>query len=530
MLNSKQKKFNTMKNNILKYTAIAGLCLSGFSCSEDFLDKTPQSQITLDNFYQTKEQVYAATASLYSKPWFNYHDFAPHLIESLGGNTVHPNDNNILNYLLFNVASNQRHLNLMWGSFYRVIGFSNSIIVNMPKQISPNVSKQDFNQGMAEARFMRAAAYFYLVRLWGAVPIVEDAEALVSSDTNIPRNTVESVYEFIIRDLKFAEENGFAARETNGRVSKWTAKAMLAKVYLQMRDFNNAKIKAEEVISSGQFSLNADYMDNFRQLKDNSAESIFALQWNGTDHWTAQNTMQAYLAPFGEGITEVGDGWGSFQPSLDLLARYEKGDKRKKWTVMTAGDAYPELVSSANKNGYVYPSTRSMSPTNAHWRKGVVGAPPKNGGTDGFVDFMRTGLNTNVIRYSDVLLIQVEASIGAGSSTNDAKAVANYNLVRKRAGLPEKLSVSLDDLIQERRIEFAGEYDFWYDLIRLPRVKGVDYITNQERGVIAGGLTGSVVSRKVSQNDIDWLLPIPVGELDRAPRLKDEPVPYKFSN
>jgi starch-binding outer membrane protein, SusD/RagB family len=517
-----------IKNTILKCTAITGLTLVSFGCSEEFLDKTPQAQITLDNFYQTTDQVYASTASLYGTPWFNYHDFAPHLIESLAGNTVHPNDGNILAFLLFNVPANQRHVNLMWGSFFRVIGFANSIIKNMPIKVSGAVPKQDVDQAMAEARFMRAAAYFYLVRLWGAVPIVEDPEALVSGDSNIPRNTIETVYEFIIRDLKYAEQFGRPNKDAAGRVSKWSAKAMLAKVYLQRKDYANAKIKAEEVISSGQYKLNTDFMDNFRTLKDNGPESVFALQWHGTDFWTAQNTLQAYLAPFGEGITEVGDGWGSFLPSLDLLSRFEPGDKRKRWTVMTPGEVYPELISTANKTGYTYPTTRSVSTTNASWRKGIVGSPPKNGGTDGYVDFMRTALNTNVIRYADVLLMQAEATIGTGTSTSDAKALANYNAVRKRAGLPEKLSITYDDVIQERRIEFAGEFDFWYDLLRMNRAKATDYIVKQERGTVGGGLNGTINPRKAVAADLDWELPIPAGELDRAPRLKDEPVPYQF--
>ena len=108
---------SNIKNTILKYTAITGLTLASFGCSEEFLDKTPQSQITLDNFYQTKEQVYASTSSLYSKPWFNYHYLAPHYIEAMAGNTIHPNDGNVLQYLLFNVQGNQAEMNLMWGSF-----------------------------------------------------------------------------------------------------------------------------------------------------------------------------------------------------------------------------------------------------------------------------------------------------------------------------------------------------------------------------------------------------------------------------
>jgi hypothetical protein len=511
---------SNIKNTILKYTVLTGLTLASFGCSEEFLDKTPQSQITLDNFYQTKEQVYASTSSLYSKPWFNYHYLAPHYIEAMAGNTIHPNDGNVLQYLLFNVQGNQAEMNLMWGSFFRVVGFSNSIIKNLPLKVASSVPADDVKHALAEARFMRAAAYFYLVRLWGAVPIVEDPEALVSGDSNIPRNTVESVYEFIIRDLKFAEQNGFINKNAEGRISIWSAKAMLAKVYLQQKDYANAKSKSDEVINSGQYALYSDYFDNFRTGMDNKTESIFAFQWHGTDHWTAQNTLQAWLAP--SGITDVNDGWSLFLPSLDLLSRFEAGDKRKKFTVMTPGEVYPELTSTNHPIGYTYPVKEVISTTGAHWRKGVVGSPTSK---QGFVDFMRTALNTNVIRYADILLMNAEATLGTGTSTSDAKALANFNETRKRAGLSQKASINIDDIIQERRIEFAGEFDFWYDLLRINRAKATDYLTKQERGTLSGGV---VNTRKVNATDIDWLFPIPVGELDRAPRLKDEPVPYQF--
>ncbi len=510
-----------MKNTIFKYTAVLGLSMASFSCSKDYLDKTPQSQITIDNFYQTTEQVNASTAGLYSKPWFNYHYNAAHLIEGLAGNTTHWNSL-VKTYAKFGYADNDAENNLMWGAFYRVIAFSNVIIVNMPKQVAKSVPQTVVNQAMAEARFMRAAAYFYLVRLYGAVPIIENSEDLVTTDMNLPRNTVESVYEFILRDLKFAEENGRPKRDLEGRVTKWAAKGLMAKVYLQTKDYANAKIKTEEIINSGEYALNANYGDNFRQLKDNNQESIFALQWNGTDHWTAQNTSQAWCAP--GGITDVGDGWTAYVPTLDILSRYESGDKRRKESVMLNGDVYPELISLNNKSGFTYNAASSGgSATNSHWRKLIVGAPPKNGGTDGFVDFMRTGQNTNVIRYADVLLMNAEATIGASGSTSDAKALASYNAVRKRAGLVEKTVITIDNVFDERRVELAGEFDFWYDLQRMDRTKALAYIESQNRG-------DKNTPLKIAGSTVKWNLPIPVGEIDRSPKLKDAPVAYVFKN
>ncbi|MGL4632735.1 MAG: RagB/SusD family nutrient uptake outer membrane protein [Leadbetterella sp.] len=508
-----------MKNKIIKYSSIICFSLIGFSCEKDFLDKTPQSNLTLDNFYQNKEQIMGATASLYGRPWFNFHHVNTQLIEAMAGNATHWNTASVVNFQTFNVQANSSDLNLMWGGLYRVIGYSNTIIHSLAKNAGPNVSKTDVNEGMAEAHFMRAVAYFYLVKLWGAVPIVENTEDLVVTDTNIPRNEISSVYEFILRDLKFAEANGRPNRDATGRVSKWSAKALMSKVYLQMKDYPNAKLKAEEVIASGEYSLNTEYLTNFQQLRNNSPESIFALQWNALGQWTDQNTTQAWIAP--NDVTELGDGWTFVSPTLDLNSKFENGDRRRKYVVMNDGDTYPELVNKAFPAGYRYNSAGKSSATNLHFRKGVVGASPSNGGKDGFVASMFTGLNTNVIRYADVLLIHAEATLGANPSTSDSRALASFNAVRRRAGLSEKTSLTSDEIFQERRVELAGEYDFWYDLQRMDRSKAINYITAQERGTVT-------TSRKALAADIDWYLPIPVGESDRAPRLKDTPVPYVF--
>ncbi len=515
-----------MKKSI--YILLVGLGLTT-SCKKDFLDQTPQHQITIDNYFQSKEQVQAATSTLYGYPWFNFNDKA---FASLGDGTA----GNILTYdgqyqpfINFSVQASNPRISEAWGSLYKVVGMSNAVINIMPeKATAANVAKADINAALGEAKFMRALAYFYLVRLWGGVPIIEDSQVLANSDANINRNKAEDVYKFILNDLKFAEENCQKTKSADGRVSTWTAKALLAKVYLYQKDYTNAKVKAEEVINSGQYSLMPDYADCFKALKNNNAESVFALQWKANpDTWGTQNTMQAYLAPYGQGITETGDGWGSIVPSIDLVSAYEKNDKRKKPTIMTAGDFYPELKSKSNPNGYTYPSTSKISDSKANWRKYIVGSPPANGGTDGDVFFMKTNLNTNIIRFAEVYLIAAEAILGSGASSSDAKAVEYFNKIRSRAGLAPRLAFTFDDVLQERRIELAGEGEYWYDLCRLDRSKAITIISNQERGNYYD-FTSPPVSRKLTPTNKDFTMPIPLAESDRSPKLLEEPVPYSF--
>jgi starch-binding outer membrane protein, SusD/RagB family len=516
-----------MKNKFLKYSAFVGMTLMATGCGEDFLNRPPQSQIVVDNFYQTKEQILAATSMLYGEPWFNFHDkLFIQAGELAGGNAIGWGGNERA-YVTFEVSDLNLGVTTGWPALYRVIGFANSLITELPKQVPSSISKEVVNGALAEARFNRALAYFYLVRAFGAVPIVENQLDIISGgEVNVPRNLVEDVYKFIIRDLEFAETNGYSSKMSDGRVSKWTAKALLSKIYLYQKNYAKAREKAEEVINSGQYKLTDNYEDNFRALKNNGPESIYAFQWSANNRWGAQNTLQAYVAM--DGITEVNDGWGSFLPSVDLQLAYEKGDKRLRNTYMAPGDFYPELVSKTYPKGYTFPKDRSVGSTRAMFRKHIVGAPPANGGTDGPVDFMKTSLNSNVLRFAEIYLIAAEAILAGGQSTGDAKAVEYFNKVRLRAGLPTKLAVTADDIFKERRIELAGEGEFFYDIQRQGDAKALAIISNQERGNYPNSLTAPVNSFKVKSSDVELLFPIPAGELSRSPKLKDQPVPYNF--
>jgi starch-binding outer membrane protein, SusD/RagB family len=517
-----------MKSTYRQYIALLFLLFTMTNCKDNFLNQTPQHQITIDNFYQNREQILATTAPLYGFPWFNMNDKAfACLGDCLAGNT-HTLDGQFQPFVNFSVQSSNPRVGEAWGSLYKVVGMANSVINIMPTRVSSNVPKEDVEAAIGEARFIRAVAYFYLVRLWGAVPIVEDSQILATTDANINRNRVEDVYKFIILDLKYAETHCQPNKSADGRVSTLTAKALLSKVYLYQKDYANALKKAEEVINSNQYSLLSEYADCFKALKNNNDESVFALQWKANpDTWGTQNTTQAYLAPYGEGITETGDGWGSMSPSIDMINAYERGDKRKKSTIMTPGDYYPELVSKSNPKGYAYPKNKMISPSKANWRKYIVGAPPANGGTDGDVFFMRTNLNTNILRFAEVYLIASEAILAGNSSTNNGKAIEYFNKVRIRAGLFPRASITPEDILQERRIELAGEYEYWYDLCRFDRAKVIKMISNQERGIY-NDLTSPLISRKVVPFESDFLMPIPQTEQDRSPKLKDEPVPYVF--
>jgi starch-binding outer membrane protein, SusD/RagB family len=518
----------------LKYASLI-LIISLISCKKEFLERVPQDALTVDNYYSSPKALDAATAILYNVPWFDFNDKAIWSYGDLLSGNLNTFDPQVLSFKTFDITGDNTRLMEGWRSLFNVVAHSNGIINDLPKKATANVDAKQVARCVGEARFMRALAYFYLVRLWGPVPIIENNSEKVYN-AQIPRNNVEDVYKLIIKDLEYAEANcplkSVYGNIEKARVSSGSAKALLAKVYLYQKNYTKALEKAEQVINSGEYKLMTEYEDIFKAENNvnlNPAvntETIFALLWDVDNAgWGVQNTNQAYFAPFGEGLTGFGDGWGSVFSSIDLVRAYESGDKRKRATVMTPGDTYSYLTYVQNGtevSGYKYPETRYISDTRSSVKKYVVGSPAGNKGKGGF---MRTYINTNILRLSEMYLIAAEA-IAKGGNTADAKAVGYFNTVRKRAGLIEKSTLTFDDILKERRTEFAMEGDYWYDLGRIDRKKATGIINAQERGTYGSGT--SVNTLKVTVKESDFTFKVPTSEIITNPKLDEPPVPYIF--
>ena len=224
---------------------------------------------------------------------------------------------------------------------------------------------------------------------------------------------------------------------------------MMAKLYLYTKDYANAKIKAQEVMTSGYYDLFPDYAGMFNSsANNNNIESIFAIQHQPTGNpWGSGNQMNPDRGPSNL-QTDQASMWELYRPSLDLLAEYEVGDRRRAGSVMEHGWTKPEwkpqklpqddgsfkpddaaynafmangykfdTIQPAGQGGY-YNQTRSVI------AKYVVGPGSGYGGEP--VIGMNTGINFMVQRYADVLLIYAEATLGTATSTTDAISPGCY--------------------------------------------------------------------------------------------------------
>ena len=549
------------------YYLIALLCpviiLSG--CSEDFLERPPKDSIVDASFYQTDDQVLAATGLLYSKVWFDYNDKASYNLGDFRAGTAFSAWNDRGN-VLFNTTGNTPENGSAWRSFFIIIGQSNLAINNINQYagaaVSPNIKKL----AIAEARFMRAVAYRFLVMNWGAVPVIEN-NLTILSDTTVQRNTPESVWKFITSEMRQAANDLPETPVRTGRVTKWSAEGMLARFYLtrsvvesggagprNQMFLDSAKYYSERVIKNSGAALLRNYASLFLFPYDNNSESLFSLQWvYSPGAWGTQNSTPAYLA-YSPDIAN-GDGWGGDKGATWwMISQYEgiratatgmQGrtlDQRLKATFMLPGASYPEITQTLSgvDQKLVVPFTGTDN-NFVSIKKYITGKAKDVGGQSAQQNY---GHDTYMLRLAEIYLIYAEAVLGNKESTSDATALEYFNKVHTRAGLAEfNEPLTFDVIFRERLCEFAMEGVAWYDLVSLHYYnaqKAYSILNAQDRGFFFTApdqfpnptswtftkTAWATTERIINANSGNFLLPIPSAELSQAPNLQKPAVDY----
>jgi hypothetical protein len=539
-----------MKTHIKYLIGMAALGVMCAGCGKSFFDRTPEAGVVAGNYYQTGAQLDASTDGLYGAPWFGWNNKAGWAITEMAGGNGISYSSDVTAFESFAVPNTNPELLAAWDSPFTVVaqcnGLINNIIANTPAS-APAAAK---NNALGEAHLMRGVAYFYLVRTFGNVPLITNPLNNLNDFQTIPTNPVSDVYKFIVNDLLFAEANCYTNKASSGHGDSGSASAMLAKVYLYMQDYVDARKEAEKVINSGEFALLPNFEDVFTIDHNNSQESILAMQWISTGGYDFGNSIQASWA-FSSQITQTTDGYGVLGPSIDLQNAFaqEGGDStRRHGTYMIHGSLYPELTEGGlAPGGYVFPANGSAQGTDCAAKKYVVGAAndPDNLGK---VASQAAGNNTYIIRYADILLIDAEAIMGqtlgtqpgTGIDTNatctDPTAIADIDQVRARVGVPAlRGSFTYKQLLLERRCEFALEQDYWFDLGRIDGYNvthhpvATNIIDNQQRGTYSNDTPPIIYSAHYPVTDANFVFPVPVIEATADPNLVKAPVPYKFN-
>jgi hypothetical protein len=445
------------------------------SCGEDFLNRSPISNMNEMDFYSSEADMELAITAAYA----TLHDlYAPHYMMSYYGELMSDNaytvsemmgQNDRNQFQNGNVRADNNMLHTFWNAYYTSMYRINNVISRL--RGLDNIS--NVNGYEAEMRFLRALYYFDMVRAWNNLPLVTTPLSLKEAYAT-PLSSSEDVYRQIIEDLSFAVANlGETPRQT-GTPTIGSANTLLGKVYLTQGNKAEATTTLLKVVNSGKYSL-VSYADLWDMAKKNSAESIFEIQYTGGAN-NPYSLYWAYFTPYENGVATAW-GYGDNQVSDDLWNAYEDGDIRRELSIYDKG----------------YTNEKGTITDFRFARKWVDEAA--------LLDNDRHEMGNNnfiVLRYADVLLMLAEA-------TGDVKYL---NEVRARAELPpyDGAKYNTVDLAieHERQVEFALEFHRFFDLKRTGRA--VEVLKNS--------------SKKVTIDENHLYLPIPQPVLDQNPNLK----------
>ncbi len=534
-----------MKTNILKTVALGLLTLGIASCSSDFLDTESKTDTTTGNYFKTETDAARALIGCYDGwqctvshgPTFCFLYLSELLSDECYGGTGANDARNsqVVDRFSINEDPSQVDLfNNLWQYYYEAIYRCNELISH--ENDIAWTSDAIHGQYMGEARALRALCYFDLVRIFENVPLLT-----APTSENVPQAAPDSVYAQIVADLKYAAENIPAsaypksdAANNDGRITPYAAKSLLARVYLFYNGVyggepgNLTKAEAlqglEDIINSKEYSLiplyknlwycasttwEQDASGNWSEVStyagDGNAETILSMKFNYTSDYNGNsggnNAIQMFSIRGGTFKAPYGQGWGGATVPRKMYNSFLNGDQRRDASIINltaegiaSMDEYKKAIDDQReytgffnkkytaRSGYLQGADGSWNLT--HYYNDVMAG-----------DFqISQPIDYVVMRYADVLLMAAE--LGANSAQN------YFNQVRERAYTVDngdgttslsssyvQKNLSKDNILEERRLEFAFEGQRYWDLRRQDADASIaaNAIVNSGEAVTTGG-------------------------------------------
>lgn len=517
---------NFISKKWAKPLVAASLLVAVSGCS-NFLDENDPSNLTPDSFYAIPDHAEAAIAATYAGLRF-YGDGAGifstnwQMLEAVTGTaTTQTGQNSDLNNLYsLTYDGNTAHINNWWNGLYRIVANANLALNKIPDIpfLAPATEAQK-TKLLGEAKFLRAWAYFNIVRLWGDAPLITMPQTVESEDFMPSRAPQEEIYKLIVEDLVAAESAGLPMTETSGRATQIAVKSLLSKVYLTMAGFplkkgsshyKLAADKALEVIAYSKanpstLNLFETYKQVHQESLKNRVEHIFQIQYNVA---VAGNPMNDYYPNF-QAVTFAGpSGTGSTIPTESFYNSFEKGDQR---TVDQEGWFYTTYFT--NGNGARFSLGRPF--VFKHFNQTA-------NGSEGVAGTRNNNLNVPLIRYAEVLLIYAEAQNEVGGVNQEAYQALKRIRDRAKLNTPAQSAFTQatfrEAVWRERWYEFCYESITWFDMVRLRKVfnektKGFDEFV---------GHVNLNVGEGVTLQEKHLLFPLGVQEMKNNPNLKPQ--------
>lgn len=472
------------------------IALFSLSGCEKFLDENPRGLLSGDAAIADDSGLEAQLAGAYHSligSWDMGFATAAAIGTTMGGDdvTTHPESNkaDFREFDQFNVTAFNARSVTLWSGCYKAIQSANNVINNYT---TVGGDADAVKQITGEAYFIRAFSYYYLVRLWGKIPLIT-TEVYTPDLLTIEKSEISDVYQLIEDDLNKAKDFVGDDKLSSGRINKGTVLAYLADVYLTqtgwpVKNASKAAMAADvakQVIDDkGKYGFDLFQGDFFKIFAGGTTEDVFTLQTDGN---VTENLFYGL-----SGMPVDIDGWNDYHSEINFFNDFPAGN-RKDGTFLT----------SVDKDGTII-QWQNFELKHPYYRKFWI----QNGNPNNY--FSKNPII--MMRYAEVLLIFAEAKARVGNP--DSEAYNAVNAVRQRAGLgnlPGGLGSEdfINAVVQERAWEFAAEWHRWFDLVRTETVG----TANANRHANEIPLVGNPADQS------KWLMPVPAGDASINPNL-----------
>jgi hypothetical protein len=442
--------------NSFKYIVPALSTLVLVSCKK-FLDVQPVDSVSDGQTIVDKTSAETATRGLYrALSADGYYGVTFQAIGYLSGDNVQwtGSQSIVQQFISHNVRADNANIASAWSAIYATINRANHIIAKVPNVTDPLLTESLRNQLTGEAYFVRALAYFDLVRTWGGVQLVLTPTSSATDKNGIKRSSAAETYAQVLSDLNAAEP--LLPETTNRyRATKKTVWALRARYHLYQSEWALAESYAAKLIGDAtNYNLVIPYSAFFANNVVATPESIFELSYSSTYTNGHRNQWQP---PANNGTRQ----WAPGDAFLTLVKDTAIGGNRSALVAKTSQGLW---------YGNMYYHSPATDPA-------------------------------YVLRIAEQYLIRAEARAQQNKLTD---ALADLNAVRSRAGLAASTAATRDEILlaieNERRIEFAFEPHRWFDLVRTNRAAAVLGVTDKNKYVLPIPAAEVLIDGSLDQN------------------------------
>lgn len=545
-------------------TAIFLVTILAFTSCKKFLQETPATQYTTDNYFVDKTTLDAGIVGMYSsaKDLFGVYTNTPLFMTEVGTDeAMFKGTTGVrFNFDRYTFSVSEGSIYEFWTRHFEIAARAN-VVISAAGRVT-KISEADRNTIIGEARFIRAFVYFRLVQAFGELPIIEEPIS-GEFDYGLPRRPIKDVYDLILSDLTFATTDGILStnKTNNGHANHWAAKTLLGKVYLTMASakeagkvpgygglvddaatlYGKAWTALKDVKDNSGASLLPVYGDVFKiENKNVNAESIFELQFSTVVPYGTQWTKEYGMAYTGGTVNGNPLYYSNSMAGVNNLVYvpkfytyYKKAlsdvdyDKRRIWNLSDS------LINVANNA----PSKLTYNWTSPHtpdsYNQAILGRCGvikyrwgPNWQTTSQYLYSNCPNNVIILRFADVLLMFAEADYKKNAGVISTEGLAAINLVRQRArglnanGTPVTeaqtpgfknyvaADITIDEILMERARELCFEFQRWFDLARTGKF---ETFLKKTRDPLDTKIVNTATNFDPTKH---YLFPIPQSEID----------------